>query len=149
MKSYEINIDTLAILPYGESRSKIIEKEREIIVNDIPIKVIDDSCKFFGSSYDGRFKGTKSMLGISHKAPVIIEESRMIIFFPTTSPRLSRCAWISLNNLESYKRYHGDTIIKFNGGKIIKIELNYGIIDNQVLRATRLESVLVKRTQNI
>lgn len=145
MKNYEINVETLAILPYGENKSKIIEKEKEIIVNCTPIKIIDESCKFFGSSYDGRFNGTKSMLGISHKAPIIIEESKMIIFFPTASPRLFDCLWLSLNNIESYIKNDGNTIIRFNCGKSLELELSYGIIDNQVLRATRLGSVLARR----
>lgn len=145
MKNYEINVETLAILPYGENKSKIIEKNRELIINCLPIKIIDESCKFFGSSYDGRFNGTKSMLGISHKAPVIIEESKMIIFFPTASPRLFNCSWLSLNNIECYLKSDVNTIIKFNCGKTLELELSYGIIDNQILRATRLESILSRR----
>lgn len=148
MEEYEINSETLAILPIGEEKSRIIEVSREIIVNVPPIKVIDDSCKFFGSSYEGRFSGTKTLIGISHKSPIIIEESRKIIFFPTSSPRLLKCAWISLNNIESYIKNNGNTIIRFNCGKTVEIELGYGVIDNQVLRATRLEAVLSKRIES-
>ncbi len=145
MNEYEINAQTLAIIPIGEEKSKVIEVNGDFIINASPIKIIDDSCKFFGSSYDGRFEGTKNLLGISHKAPIIVEETRKIIFFPTTSPRLDRCAWISLNNIDNYYEVLGGTIIKFNCGKKEKINLSYGIIDNQVLRATRLEVILEKR----
>ena len=148
MEKYEINTETLAILSYGEERSRIIEKNNLIIINKPPIKVIDDSCKYFGSSYEGRFKGTKDLMGISHKSPIIVEETRRIIFFPTTSPRLDRCCWISLNNIDSYTKKGIDTIIKFSCGKELKIELSYGIIDNQILRATRLQSILEKRIKN-
>lgn len=145
MENYEINMDTLIILPYEKGKSRVIECKREIIVNCLPIDIIDNSCKFFGSSYDGRFNGTKNMLGISHKSPILIEESKKIIFFPTKSPRLSECSWISLNNIESYERFDDSSIIKFYCGKELKIKLSYGILDNQVLRATRLESILNKR----
>lgn len=145
MKNYEISIETLAILPIDENKSKIIEKNRELIINNIPLKIIDESCKFFGSSYNGRFDGTKSILGISHKSPIIIEESKHIIFFPTTSPRLLCCSWISLNNIDSYFKCNDKTIIKFSCGKTLELKLSYGIIDNQVLRASRLESILLKR----
>ncbi len=145
MHNYEINRQTLAIISCGEEKAKVIEENNEFFINLSTAKIIDDSCKFFGSSYDGRFEGTKKILGISHKAPIIIEESRGIIFFPTTSPRLERCSWISLNNISDYYAINGETIILFNCGKKIKIELSYGIIDNQVLRATRLESLLKKR----
>lgn len=148
MENYEINRNTLAILSCGKEKSKIIEDDKEFYVNLSPLKIIDNSCKYFGSSYDGRFNGTKSILGISHKSPIIIEESSRIIFFPTTSPRLERCSWISLNNISDYYKLYGDTIIKFNCEKKIKLEISYGIIDNQVLRSSRLESIFSKRLIN-
>lgn len=146
MKNYEINKQTLAIISCGKGKSKIIEEKDEFFINQSSTKIIDNSCRFFGSSYDGRLNGTKSILGVSHKAPIIIEESSGIIFFPTSSPRLDCCSWISLNNIEEYYKLYGDTIIKFSCGKKIKLELSYGIIDNQILRATRLEALITKRT---
>ena len=37
---------------------------------------MDDSCKYFGSSYQGRYEGTKNLIGMNYKLPIIIEESR-------------------------------------------------------------------------
>jgi len=148
MDDYEINDDTLAIIPLDEYKSKIIEKTRTFIVNQTPMKIIDNSCQYFGSSYQGRFLGTKNLIGISHKAPIIIEESKEIIFFPTSSPRLYSCAWISLNNLQNYKRNNKNTLIIFNNGHLLNLKISYGMLDNQVLRATRLESVLRLRKNN-
>lgn len=149
MKNYEINRETLAIIPCGKGKSKIIEENNEFYVNYSTTKIIDYSCKFFGSSYEGRFNGTKSILGVSHKSPIIIEESNKIIFFPTTSPRLECCAWIALNNISKYYKSGIDTIIEFSCGKIIKLELSYGIVDNQVLRATRLSALINKRMNEL
>lgn len=149
MDEYEINIDTQAIIPFGLDKSKVIEGDRTFIVNLPPIKIIDKSCKFFGSSYQGRFTGTKNLIGVSHKAPIIIEESREIIFFPTNSPRQDNCAWISLRHLETYqKNTNKCSSLKFQGGHLINLDISYGILDNQVLRATRLESVLRLRKNN-
>lgn len=142
MNNYEINSDTLAIIPIDNYKSKIIEKSKTFIVDTTPMKIIENSCEYFGSSYQGRFSGTKNLIGITHKAPIIIEESREIIFFPTNSPRLYECAWISLKNLQNYKRNNDNTVISFNNGHLLDLEISYGSLDNQVLRAARLESVL-------
>lgn len=104
IKSYEINGNTLAIIPLTKNTSKVIEAEQEIIVEKGSTEIIDESCRYFGSSYNGRFEGTKEILGVSYKSPIIVEESREIIFFPTTSPRISDCHWISLNNIDDYKK---------------------------------------------
>lgn len=149
MNDYEINAQTLAIIPIGTNKSKIIEEHGNLIVNKPPIKIIDDSCRFFGSSYDGRFLGTKQMTGITHKSPIIIEETRKIIFFPTNSPRNEKCIWLSLNNINCYEENGNECTIKFCCGKKISISSSYTIIDNQILRATRLESVLARRMEKV
>lgn len=149
MNDYEINRDTLAIMPLDDYKSKVIEKNKTFVVEKTPMGIIDNSCRFFGSSYQGRFEGTKRLIGISHKAPIIIEESSEMIFFPTNSPRLYECSWISLKNLDKYKKNSQNTTIMFTNGHLLDINIPYGIIDNQVLRATRLESVLrVRKNTN-
>ncbi len=148
MDEYEINKHTLAIIPISETKSRVIEKENELIINLPTLKIIDDSCRFFGSSYEGRFIGTKNLTGISYKSPIIIEETKKIIFFPTKSPRISTCAWISFNNVVNYEPIENEVIIKFYGGKTLNLNISYLTIDNQILRSTRLESILTKRIEN-
>ncbi len=145
---YEINNDTLAILSITDNKSKIIEKNSEYIINLSSNKIMENSCEYFGSSLIGRQKGTKSLIGITHKVPIIVEESRKIIFFPTISPRLKNCSWISLNNIDNIKKIDKGSSIIFNNNKILNISIPYSIIDNQILRASRLESVLNKRIEN-
>ena len=85
------------------------------------------------------------MTGVTHKAPILVEDSHNLIFFPTSSPRLNDCSWISLNNIESYTPYDDESLIRFNNNLILQVAASNKIINNQVLRATRLESVINKR----
>ncbi len=98
--NYEINKNTLAIIPIENKKSKVIEKSNEYIISKNSFQVVEHSCKYFGSSYAGRHKGTKELTGITHKSPIIIEESSKLIFFPTTSPLRDDCIWVSLNNIK-------------------------------------------------
>lgn len=149
MNSYEINKNTVAILPLGEEKSKIIELDNTFIVNMNSMKIIERSCKYFGSTYLGRHEGTKMLTGITHKTPIIIEESRNMIYFPTTSPRLSKCAWFALKHIANYVNYNGKSLITFENGKKMELNLSFGSFDNQFLHATKLESMLMKRKQTI
>lgn len=143
---YEINSSTLAVLSISKDVSKVIEIDREFIINYSVMKIIDNSCKYFGSSYDGRFEGTKDLIGISYKSPIIIEETRNIIFFPTASPRINNCSWISLNNILEYKKNkENSTKLIFINGLNLELEVSYNVMENQILRATRLDSILRKR----
>lgn len=63
--NYEINSETLAIISLDNGTSKIIEKDYTVEISCNHLKIIDNSCKYFGSSYTGRFEGTKK-IGRAH-----------------------------------------------------------------------------------
>ena len=142
MEEYEINDGTLALISLDEETTTVYEDDKIFNVGKYANEIMEDSCAYFGSSLVGRQQGTNNLIGVTHKSPVIVEESREIIFFPTCSPRLSKCSWVSLNNIERYYNDGKKVVIEFKNGQKIALNLSYGIIDNQILRATRLESVL-------
>ncbi len=143
--SYEINRGTLILIPVTDKISQVIEENDQFLVNKSTTKIIDDSCKYFGSSYLGRKEGTKKLIGVNYKAPIIVCETGGIIFFPTSSPRFDHCFWISLKNIKDYlKNKDNKGIVSFKNGKEIELDLSYFILENQIYRATMLESKLMK-----
>ena len=102
MKEYEINSSTLAIIPIDLETSKVYEEEQEYIIKKSSNSIIKENCEFYGSSYQGRCVGTKNLTGIKAKFPIIIEESRNLIFFPTSSIRTKQSTWIALNKIKKY-----------------------------------------------
>ena len=142
---YIINSNTVAIIPLKNKITHVIEKDDSFIINENSMKIIENSCEYFGSSYNGRHIGTKNLTGINYKSPIIIEETKNIIFFPTTSPRQSDCSWISLNYINNYVNKDGKIEVFFENGEKYIFDISYGSFDNQYLRATKLESILRKR----
>ena len=142
---YEINTATLAIVPLDENTSKVYEEEEEYIINKSSNAIIKDNCEFYGSSYEGRCIGTKALTGIKTKYPIIIEESRNIIFFPTTSTRTHQSSWIALNKIKSYSQKRKQSKIEFKNDTNIDFDISYYSLDNQVCRATMLKSKLYDR----
>ena len=145
MKEYEINEETLAIINVSSSKTKVIEENNEYIVDKNGYKIMDESCQYFGSSYQGRVVGSKKILNANYKLPIIVEESRKIIFFPTTSPKMEDCMWISLNKIDNYIKHPDKTTIIFKNGKKIDINISSSSINNQILRSSRLDSILSSR----
>ena len=143
---YEISYDTQVILPIKENKSKIIEENDEYYIDNSPINILEHSCEYFGSSYEGRKEGTKKLLGITHKSQIIVEETRKIIFFPTMSPENKNCVWINLEKIEKYYEVdHKKSVIEFKNGDVLEFEISIGSLSNQILRATRLKYVLEER----
>ena len=146
MDSYEINAETLVIIPFTKGKSKVYEYDCEYIVNMTPFKIIQNSCLYFGCSYEGRKEGTKSLIGVDMKVPIVIEESKNIIFFPTSSCINQNSIWISYQNLLKYSKLNEfSTTLYFRNNKKIQLDIKYNLIDNQVIRCIKLETLLIKR----
>lgn len=148
MDSYEINKDTCAIISVDKNITKVVEKNNEYYVNQTTYEIMDNSCQYYGSSCEGRIKGTKMILGSNYKVPIIVEETNDIIFFPTESPSSTSCSWLSLNQIERYEDCEGFTKVTFINGQNIVVKMSIASFENQILRANRLESLLRKRINN-
>lgn len=144
-ENYEINKETIAIIPLAKRKSKIIEEEEDYIVLKSTTEIINDSCKYFGSSYAGRHEGTKSLTGINYKSPIIVEETTEMIFFPTSSPRFDNCCWISLRHIDKYEKENKKCKIIFKNGFLLTLDISYSSLQNQILRSTLLQSIIRDR----
>lgn len=145
LDNYEINKSTLAIIPVESNISKIYEHDSNFIINKSVADIINHSCKYFGSSYVGRYEGAKNILGVSYKLPIIIEETQELIFFPTNSPRLDNCSWISLKNINNYIKNDNKVLANFKNGINLEFDLSIFSFENQIFRALRLENILKTR----
>ena len=146
MEDYEISSATLAIVPLGDEVSKVYEEEDEYIIQKSSNSIIKDNCEFYGSSYEGRCIGTKTLTGIKTKFPIIIEESRNIIFFPTSSTRTKQSTWIALNKIkEISKKEHQNSEILFKNQDTLDLDISVNSLENQIVRATMLKSKLYER----
>ena len=101
---YEISNGTLAIVPGEEEKSIIYEDDEKFIVDEVPFKIMEDSCKYFGSTYNGRKESARDILGAEYKVPIIVEDSDNLIVFPTTSPAAADCVWISLKRVKKIEK---------------------------------------------
>ena len=146
---YEIDLSTVMLIGIDDYKTKIITLDDEFITDDDSKKIIDNSCKFFGSSLTDRVNMTKRLINIKSKSPIVIEESRNIIFFPLKSVREKCNIWISFNNLEKYVKFDDKTTFIFKNGKEVVIDFSYYIIDNQVTRSLMLDYELKKRRESL
>jgi len=85
------------------------------------------------------------MIGVNYKAPIILEETTPMIFFPTISPRLEACSWISFKDVDKCIKNEKKSIIIFKNGFQLEIDLSYKILQNQILRSSYLNSMLISR----
>lgn len=143
--SYEININTVALLPYKKIYTKVIETNNEYVIKKNVLQIIDDSCNYYGSSYEGRLKGAKTMLGSVYKAPIIVEDTNNIIFFPVVSQTLEDNCWFSLNNILSITKNRDKAIVYYEKGKKIDVKIPYYSLTTQISRSRLLDAISKNR----
>src|SRR5690625_2467933 len=148
--TYEVTPLTMAVLSKkdegGKTNTFVLEETRDYTVYTTPTKVIDEACKFFGSSLQGRLEGTKDISKITHKAPIAIDPSSGMYFFPTASPTNNNCSWINhsyvveINPIGKRK-----TEITFKNGRRIIVNVSYGSMLNQLQRTAQFRYSLDTR----
>ena len=143
---YEINKGTLAIIPNERESSLVYEDESRYIIDQRPFEIMEESCKYFGSTYQGRKESARVILGAEYKVPIIVEDTDNLIVFPTTSPMAEDCVWISLKRVKKFEKIDANnTRIIFDNEKEIIVPCSYRTIEYQIARASRLDLIMRNR----
>lgn len=145
---YNVNENTLVVIPSGEKRCKVIENKNSYNISKSSFKVIEHSCEYFGVSYKSRIEGSQKFIKTKYKNPIIIEESSRIVFFPI-SATTKNSLWISYSNIFDFYPCHnkkGCTTIRFKNGYKMEVPVSFYSFNNQYLKASRLTAILVDRT---
>lgn len=146
---HEITPHTLAVLaassPDGK-RARMLEEKDEIFIEHSPSKIVDYACKFFGSSLKGRQEGTADVCGVTHKAPIAVNPSTGMYFFPTASPSNPACSWIAHSHIDHiHSAMPNSTRVIFKNGVEIVLPVSHGSILNQVQRTAQFRYLLDHR----
>lgn len=143
---YEISKGTLAIVPNEKESSVVYEDDDRYIIEEVPFKIMEESCKYFGSTYEGRKDSAKEILGAEYKVPIIIEDSDNLIVFPTTSPSSDDCIWLSLKRVKKFERVDSNnTRIIFDNNVELIVPCSFRTVENQISRASRLDLIMRNR----
>ena len=145
MDSYEVNKDTVALVQKDSKHTVVYEIEDTFIVDKTPLEIMEASCEYFGSSFEGRQVGTTKLIGFTHKLPIIVEESFNLIFFPTLSPKNEKCSWIAYSHVFKPCKYNNKTILELKNGKKLIMNVSSSILDSQLYRSSRLKEALDAR----
>ena len=122
------------IIYYNNFNTVMINTDGKIIINGNFIRsILNKSCIFYGSSLNGRLKGSKDLLKCRYKLPIIISESNRLIFYP-----VNKYFWINFNMIESFEKKENHTIITFKNGYKRSIFVSYRVVNNQMLKCSRL-----------
>lgn len=152
--SYEITPQTMAVMVHhtqkGNIGTLVLEEQNEYYVDQMPSKIIDESCKFYGASLKGQQDGTRSVCGITHKAPISIAPLSGMYYFPSASPVNENCSWFAHSHIDKLHDLGQRWVeLEFKNGRTVSLPISYGSMLNQIQRTAQYRYLLDKRLKNL
>ncbi|AUC70994.1 competence protein ComK [Listeria monocytogenes] len=90
-------------------------------------------------SLAGRKEGTKHLIGVTHKPPIIIDPVTSTYVFPTVAPSSTECIWIFPQHIKDYHAIgFNHTLITFSNMETFEIDMSLASFNNQIARTSML-----------
>jgi competence protein ComK len=152
VNEYQITTDTMVILPhldqYGYLHSYVIEVFRIIIVKQPPMKVVEESCGYHGSSYKGRVEGTCKVTGYTKIVPIIISAPLDIILFPLESANNLTCVWLAHSHVKGIRAVDSNqAMVILSGGKPLTVDSTREMVETKRNRAAQYRTMIRDRSK--
>ena len=141
---YIIDEDTYFLIK-KEKRVEVVTKNQNYEFMVTFDNFINESCKYYGSSYEGRKKGSRYLLSLTSKLPIILNEKKNLVLFPISSDRSKNNIWFLYNNILSYKRVKNYVEVTFKNKEKMIFLISYYIFRNQMLKCSQLLTILLLR----
>jgi competence protein ComK len=146
-EEYLINSDTMVLLPHynedGHLYSLVMELKREFIVYQKPKEIIDRSCLYYGSSYQGRVDGATHLTKYNRMVPIMICNRSGIFFFPTQSPKSEACIWFAHEHITQIVSINAENCQVVLGDlTAIPVRISRAAMESKVNRAAQYRHIM-------
>lgn len=133
---YIINPKTLAVVSYvdAQNQTKVIEEDGELYMSRKPLKLIDESCMEYASTYQGRRDAVVRQLQYSRKVPILIDPRDNMYVFPTHAPESFECIWVVYNQVKRIAVLNQKPVIVFKNGLILEAGVSLYTLNQQMQR---------------
>lgn len=139
---YVVHEGTFAIIGCRGRKTKVIEEGRVLEFSCSWREILNESCLQYGSSLQGRLDGSKYLLEKGYKTPILISDTKELIFFPLTNIQEAESIWISFSNIIKYSGNKDETTVYFKEGEGVSFPISNYVFDSQFLKAYRLEKMV-------
>ncbi|OMP67115.1 competence protein ComK [Domibacillus epiphyticus] len=141
-----IQSNTMLLQPVDSGQKTIVlESYKEPkLIHEKTFTIVRKSCLHYLSTYDGRKKASKQLLGVKTKLPLVIDHVGGIYLFPVSSHVKPDCVWISLAHVQNLNTVEKkQTEITFKDGQKAIVNASILVLFSQIHLAMELQ----KRTK--
>ncbi len=145
---------TEAIIPvyneFGHLHSVIYESMEKHFITMTPKKLIEENCRFYFSTFEGRMEAARELLNITQMVPICISERTKIYLFPTCSPRNEECMWLNPVHIKGiYPLLADQSEVILTGGEKITIPMHKEPLQARIQKTGHLFYCIEQRVHSL
>ena len=139
MEKYVINKNTMYLKKEGNNL--IIREDNKLLnINSNILKVLDNSCILYGSSYKGRRDYVNTMLNYKYKNPIYINDD--LIFFLIGNFRSNEFILINVDKVLVINKNINNIVIKLINDIEINIDISINSLYNLIIKCILLKNII-------
>ena len=141
---FELSSNVVLLRSISDNTTELVNYNETLTIPLNSKTIIDRNCKLFGSSLNGRIESSREWLGYDYKLPIIIDEIRNLVLFPTRSVDSPKNIWISYNAIDDYNQTKNGIELLLKNGNSIVIKESFNVFESQFIRASKLHKRIEK-----
>jgi len=109
--------------------TEIVALDRTYYSMQTSLKIIDQACVMYGSTYMGRADAMRAIFNIHYNPPIPIDPEQGLYAFATHSPHHEDCIWIITKNIIRIRHGNNYSMIYFKNNRSLRVDLSKRRID--------------------
>lgn len=143
-KQERVTCLTMALIPQytntGHLHCTVVGMFGENTVEENPLNVLNESCEYYGSSFDGRLKAAQQILEGKKNLPIMVSITLEYCMIPLASPMKKDTAWVSYRHIERIIPKGPNSIIIFSNHIKLEVNITKDVLEDRMNKAARLIS---------
>ena len=137
-----ITESTMALLPHytntGHLQCTMLETFGEIRVEESPSSVLNESCVYYGGSFDGSLKSARRILKRQKNLPIMVSLTLEYCMIPLGSPMKKDTAWVAAQHIQDIDSDGAHSIITFHNQVKLEVNISEAVLEHRINKAARI-----------
>lgn len=137
-----ITESTMALIPNytntGHLHCTMLGLFGEIRVAESPFYVLNESCVYYGSSFEGSLKSARRILKGQKNLPIMVSLPLEYCMIPLGSPMKKDTAWVAYQHIKQVNSNGPNSIITFHNQVKLEVNISKAVLEHRINIASRL-----------
>lgn len=133
---------TMALIPHytntGHLQCTLLATFGEIQIEESTSFILNESCVYYGGSFDGSLKSARRVLKGQKNLPIMVSIPLKYCMIPLGSPMKKDTAWVAYQHIEDVDSNGSNSIIIFHNQVKLEVNISKSVLERRREKAAHL-----------